>query len=106
MGKNFQEDRYLPQLLLQGFRITSHVSLLSLGAMPETWRSPHRKPVLSRFSSAIGVALNYSGMRGGFSGRDFGDSTSDDENNFLTQWKSFAPPLWPVWPLPRLNKSH
>lgn len=47
------------------------------------------------FPSAIGVALNYSGERGELSSRDFGDSTSDDENKSLTQWKSFAPPLWP-----------
>jgi len=105
-GKSLQEHGCLPQLLLQGFWITSRVFLLSLGAMPETQRSPCRKPAFSGFLSPIGIALNYSGDKAGFSSRDFGDSTLDDENNFLTPWKSFAPRLWPVWPLPRLNKSH
>ena len=106
-GKSLQEHRYLPQLLLQGFWITLRVSLLSLGAMPETWRSPHRKPALSGFPSAIGVALNYSGE----GGADFQAETLE-----TALWMMKIIPFYPVEELctsplaclasSRLNKSH
>lgn len=51
-------------VFVTGFGIASQVSLLSLGAMPETWRSLHSKHFLSSYPSAIRVALNYSEERG------------------------------------------
>lgn len=63
-GKSLQEHGYLPQLLLWGFWITSRVALLSLGAMPETRRSSHRKPALRAFllqSESLRIILGRGG---------------------------------------------
>lgn len=66
--------------------------------MPEKWRSPHRKRALTAFLTLSGSLCAVLGRREEFSTRDFGDSTLD-------ALEGFAPPLWPAWPVPRLNKS-
>lgn len=98
------EHRELPQLLLQDFWITSHVSPFTAGSHKQDMEKlPNRKPALSGFPSASGIALNYSGERGKISTQNFRDRILDDENYFFTQWKSFAPSHCTLL---GLNRSH
>lgn len=103
-GKSLQEHGYLLQLMLQGFWTT--------------FAFYHYKPFLRHgegltenllwlafllWMELLRIVL---GRGRDVQAETLEDGTLNDGGNSLTQWKSFSPPFWPIWPLPLLNKNH